>query len=89
MDKKEGVKLLKQAADHNLPEGLHNLATAYLKGDGVELDQDKAISLVQEAARRGHREARKALKKIEAEEGKAKGKKSLETVDQLLKEIKN
>lgn len=64
VNKKEGIYHLEQAASQFLPEGLMNLATAYLKGDGVPESKEKALILYNEAARRGHQPASSALEKI-------------------------
>ena len=64
VNKKEGIYHLEQAASQFLPEGLMNLGTAYLKGDGVPESREKAIILYKEAARRGHKPATRALEKI-------------------------
>lgn len=63
-DKEEGIYHIERAAAQYLPEGLMNLATAYLNGDGVPKSRDKAILLYQEAARRGLTLAEQALTKV-------------------------
>ena len=63
-DKKEGIYHIERAAAQYLPEGLMNLATAYLKGDGVDKSREKAILLYKEASRRGLTLADKALAKV-------------------------
>jgi len=71
-DTEEGVYHLEKAAAQFLPEGLMNLATAYLKGDGVPQSKEKAILLYKEAARRGHLKAKRALQKVKNYEVKPK-----------------
>ena len=71
-DKKEGIYHIERAAAQYLPEGLMNLATAYLKGDGVDKSREKAILLYKEASRRGLTLADKALAKVLKQEEQEK-----------------
>ena len=50
----QGIKLLKRAAQSNLPAAYHYLGRSYFKGIGVELDQEMALVNFRAAADRGY-----------------------------------
>jgi TPR repeat protein len=50
---KEGVLLLREAIESNVLEAYQVLAGCYLTGDGVEVDRNMAVQLLEESGRRG------------------------------------
>ena len=64
-NQKEAVYLFEKATEQGLPEGFMNLGVAYMRGDGVPKDLNKARQLINEASERGHEKAREALTGLE------------------------
>ncbi|PWF49381.1 tetratricopeptide repeat protein [Massilia glaciei] len=60
-DKAEGIEWLNKATDQNNQEAQYFLGNAYLLGDGVSQDLDRAATLFATASMFGHRAARLAL----------------------------
>lgn len=49
-----GLYWLKQAVDQEHPDAMHNLAKLYIKGQGVEKDQNTGLMWLAKAAAHGH-----------------------------------
>jgi TPR repeat protein len=64
-NQKEAVYLFEKATEQGLPEGFMNLGIAYMHGDGVPKNINKARQLINEASKRGHEKAREALATLE------------------------
>lgn len=49
-----GVSWLKQAVEQQHPDAMHNLAKLYIRGQGVEKDQNTGLMWLAKAAAHGH-----------------------------------
>lgn len=58
------AKYFKEAADQNYTPAMYCLSRMYFYGNGVELDKEKAMSLMEEASSIGHLIARREYGKI-------------------------
>ena len=70
MNKAEGIKWLRKAADQENLDAIAALGLCYIDGDGVPEDRAKGIELLRKAAKRGHVRAKEILKDIESENKK-------------------
>jgi TPR repeat protein len=67
-DVAKAVELFKKAAKQNFMYSQFSLAEIYEKGKGdIKMNLEEAIKLYQAAAKQGHEEAKKALKRLNAE----------------------
>jgi len=64
IDVKQGIGLLQKACDAQEPRAYYQLGLAYLNGNGVIKDKQKAKALLQESALRGYEDAPQALKEF-------------------------
>ena len=64
-NQKEAVYLFEKATEQDLPEGFMNLGVAYMRGDSVPKDLNKARELIIQASDRGHEKAKEALAGLE------------------------
>ena len=65
MDKAEGVKWLRKAADQGDVNATAVLGMCYYRGEGVPVDKAKGIELFRKAADNGHERAKEILEDIE------------------------
>jgi hypothetical protein len=54
---RESVKLLRQAAESDIPDALYDLAICFEEGRGVRKNLDKAANLYLRAALHGHKQS--------------------------------
>ena len=63
----EAVKWYRRAADQNWADGQYRLASCYLEGLGVELDEERGLELMRAAADKGHATALTELVELYAQ----------------------
>jgi len=64
-DVQKGISYITKGANEGMPISLYLLAHAYMKGIGVEKDEDKGIVLLNKAAKEGAKQAQNEILKIE------------------------
>ena len=64
MNKAEGIKWLRKAADQENLDAIAALGLCYIDGDGVPEDRAKGIELLRKAAQKGNKGAQSILKEL-------------------------
>jgi len=62
----EAIKWYQRAADQHWPDAQYRLASCYLEGEGVELDEERGLELMRAAADQGHAKALTELTELYA-----------------------
>ncbi len=65
-DYRNAVRLYQDAAAYGNPDAETNLAKLYLRGKGIQRDDNKARALLEKAASQGHEEAQRILRALSA-----------------------